>query len=69
VYDVCCGIDKLSQLERDIIHFYLAVRSNVYKLIKGEAPDTAQINSKVQEMIAEALKSDWVEEILKLGEG
>jgi type I restriction enzyme R subunit len=65
---VCCGIDKLS-LERDKIHFYLAVRSNVYKLIKGEAPDTAQINSKVREMIAEALKSVWVEEILKLGEG
>jgi type I restriction enzyme R subunit len=68
-YDVCCGSDKLSQLERDKIHFYLAVRSIVYKLTKGEAPDTAQMNAKVREMIAEALKSDGVEEIFKLGEG
>ncbi len=66
-YDVCCGSEKLSQNERDFIHFYLAVRSIIYKLTKGEAPDTAQMNVKVREMIAEALKSDGVEEIFKLG--
>jgi type I restriction enzyme R subunit len=49
------------------VHFYLAVRSIVYKLTKGEAPDLAQMNAKVREMIAEALKSDGVEEIFKLG--
>lgn len=66
-YDVCCGSEKLSQQERDFIHFYLAVRSIIYKLTKGEAPDTTQMNAKVREMIAEALKSDGVEEIFKLG--
>ncbi len=66
-YDVCCGSEKLSQQERDFIHFYLAVRSIIYKLTKGEAPDTAQMNAKVREMISEALKSDGVEEIFKLG--
>lgn len=68
-YDVCCGSEKLSQQERDFIHFYLAVRSIVYKLTKGDAPDTAQMNAKVREMIAEALKSDGIEEIFKLGSG
>lgn len=65
-YDVCCGSEKLSQQERDFIHFYLAVRSIIYKLTKGDAPDTSQMNAKVREMIAEALKSDGVEEIFKL---
>jgi len=68
-YDVCCGSEKISQQERDYIHFYLAVRSIVYKLTKGDAPDTAQMNAKVREMIAEALRSDGVEEIFKLGQG
>jgi type I restriction enzyme R subunit len=68
-YDVCCGSEKLSQYERDHIHFHLAVRSIVYKLTKGDAPDTAQMNAKVREMIAEALRSEGVEEIFKLGEG
>lgn len=68
-YDVCCGSEKISQKERDFIHFYLAVRSIVYKLTKGNAPDTAQMNAKVRELISEALKSDGVEEIFKLGQG
>jgi len=67
-YDICCGSEGLSEKERDQIHFYLAVRSIVFKLTKGNAPDAAQMNRRVREMIAEALKSDGVEEIFKLGE-
>ncbi len=66
-YDVCCGSEKINESERNHIHFYLAIRSIIYKLTKGEAPDTAQMNAKVREMISEALQSDGVEEIFKLG--
>lgn len=66
-YDICAGSEKLVQLERDATHFYLAVRSIIAKLTKGEAPDTAQMNAKVREMIKDALQSDGVEEIFKLG--
>jgi len=67
-YDICCGSDGFSQGERDHIHFYLAIRSIVFKLTRGDAPDTAKMNARVREMIQEALKSDGVEEIFKLGE-
>lgn len=67
-YDICSGSDAFTDTERDHIHFYLAVRSIVAKLTKGEAPDSAQMNAKVREMISEALKSDGIEEIFKLGE-
>ncbi|MGQ1891171.1 type I restriction endonuclease subunit R [Thermophagus sp. OGC60D27] len=67
-YDICAGSEKLTQTERDYTHFYLAVRSIVFKLTKGDAPDTAQMNAKVREMIKDALESDGVEEILKLGD-
>ncbi len=68
-YDICCGSDGFSQEERDHVHFYLAVRSIVFKLTKGDAPDTAKMNARVREMIKEALASDGVEEIFKMGEG
>jgi type I restriction enzyme, R subunit len=67
-YDICSGTDVFTQSERDHIHFYLAVRSIVAKLTKGEAPDSTQMNAKVREMISEALQSDGIEEIFKLGE-
>ncbi len=66
-YDICTGSEQLTQKERDYTHFYLAVRSIVFKLTKGDAPDTAQMNAKVQEMIKNALTSDGVEEIFKMG--
>ena len=67
-YDICTGSDQLVQIERDYTHFYLAVRSIIFKLNGGEAPDTAQMNAKVREMIKNALASDGVEEIFKLGD-
>jgi type I restriction enzyme R subunit len=67
-YDICCGSEEIISDERDQIHFYLAVRSIVFKLTKGDAPDSTQMNAKVSKMIQEALKSDGVEEIFKLGD-
>ena len=66
-YDICVGSEQLTQKERDFTHFYLAVRSIVFKLTKGNAPDTAQMNAKVREMIKDALESDGIQEIFKLG--
>jgi type I restriction enzyme, R subunit len=68
-YDICVGCDEFSQDERDHVHFYLAVRSIIFKLTKGDAPDPAQMNARVQKMIAQALQSDGVEEIFKIGQG
>ena len=68
-YDICSGdSEAFTQKERDTIHFYLAVRSIIYKLTKGEAPDAAQMNARVNEMIHEALQSEGVEEIFKMDE-
>jgi type I restriction enzyme R subunit len=67
-YDICAGSEHLTQTEKDYTHFYMAVRSIVFKLTKGNAPDTAQMNARVREMIKDALASDGVEEIFKLGD-
>lgn len=67
-YDICSGSAAFSNQEKDKIHFYIAVRSIVFKLTKGEAPDTDQMNAKVREMIQEAIRSEGVQEIFKLGD-
>ncbi|EJV9415133.1 HsdR family type I site-specific deoxyribonuclease [Vibrio vulnificus] len=67
-YDVCVGSEEITQNERERIHFYIAVRSIVFKLTKGDAPDTAQMNKRVREMIAEAIRAEGVEEIFLLGD-
>ena len=67
-YKICTSSEEISLKERDYVHFYLAVAAIIHKLIKGDAPDTAQMNKRVWEMIKEALLSDGVEEVFKPGE-
>lgn len=68
-YDICSGSEELSPDEKDKVHFYLAIRSIVFKLTKGTAPDTEQMNARVKELVKDALQSDGVEEILAVEEG
>jgi type I restriction enzyme R subunit len=68
-YDICAGSEKIVTEERNKIHFFFAVRSIIFKLTRGDAPDTAQMNAKVREMIKEALNSEGVEELFTLGDG
>lgn len=65
-YDLCCTSEEISWREREYIHFYFAVKSIIHKLTKGDAPDTAQMNDRVRQMIHEALISEGVEEVFKL---
>lgn len=68
-YDICAGnLEAFTNDERNHIHFYLAVRTIVFKLTRGNAPDTAQMNKAVTEMVHKALQSEGVEEIFKLGD-
>jgi type I restriction enzyme R subunit len=67
-FDICSGSELISQDEKDRIYFFMAIRSIVYKLTRGTAPDAAQMNDKVRIMIQEAIESEGVEEIFKMGE-
>jgi type I restriction enzyme, R subunit len=67
-YKLAVSSEDITQKERDYIHFYFGISSIIHKLTKGDAPDTAQMNARVREMIKEALISEGVEEIFKIGE-
>ena len=66
-YKLCSCSEKITKEEHDDIQFFRAVRSVVFKLTKGEAPDAAQMNLKVSQMIKDAFLSQEVEEITKIG--
>lgn len=66
-FNLCSSSDKLSDIDRDYIHFYCAVRSILFKMTKGDAPDIAQMNARVREMLEEAIQSDGIEELFETG--
>ena len=62
-FRLCNGSKDFNNNEMDHIHFYMAVRSIIFKLTKGKAPDTDQMNEVVRKMIQEAIRSNDVEEL------
>lgn len=66
-FNLCSSSDAISDEERDYIHFYCAVRSVLFKLTKGEAPDISQMNARVRELLEGAIQSDGIEELFETG--
>ena len=66
-FNLCSSSEKISDEEKDYIHFYCAVRSVLFKLTKGDAPDISQMNARVREMLEGAIQSDGIEELFETG--
>ena len=66
-FNLCGSSDSISDAEKDYIHFYCAVRSILFKLTKGDAPDISQMNARVQQLLEEAIQSDGIEELFESG--
>ena len=65
-FNICSNHDDITDKDREDIHFFTGVRSIIFKLTKGEAPDIDQMNRKVSKMIADALQSEGVEEVAQV---
>ena len=66
-FNLCSSNESISDEDRDYLHFYCAVRSVLFKLNKGDAPDIAQMNARVRAMIEGAIQSDGIEELFETG--
>ena len=66
-YNLCSGCDAFSDFEIEKIHFYQAVRSILFKLTKGDAPDVSQMNAKVRKLLEGAIQSDGIEQLFETG--
>lgn len=65
-FNICSNHDDITDKEREDVHFFTGVRSIIYKLTKGNAPDVTQMNHKVSMMLQQALQSDGVEEVAQV---
>ena len=65
-FNLCSNHDDISEKEHEDIHFFTGVRSIVYKLTKGNAPDITQMNKRVSQMLQAALQSEGVEEVAQV---
>lgn len=66
-YKLCCSSSDISDGDRELINFYTAVRSILFKLLHGDAPDVGQMTRRVREMLEGAIQSDGIEALFEAG--
>ncbi len=62
-FNLCNSAKDFSKHELDLIHYYKALRSVLFKLTRGDAPDTDTMNAHVAQMMEAAIQSEGVEEV------
>ncbi len=66
-FNLCSSNEQFTNTDIEKVHFYQAVRSVLFKLTKGDAPDTSQMNAKVRKLLDEAIQADGIEELFEAG--
>lgn len=66
-FNLCSSSEEITDEEIEKVHFYQAVRSILFKLTKGDAPDVSGMNTKVRKMLESAIESDGIEELFETG--
>ena len=66
-FNLCSSSERFTDADIEKVHFYQAVRSVLFKLTKGEAPDISQMNAKVRKLLDSAIQSDGIEELFETG--
>ena len=60
-YKMCHNDDSVTPDEVNEAHYFAGVKSIIYKLTKGEAPDATKMNRRVLKMVNDSLISEEVE--------
>ena len=66
LFRVCSSSEEITSEEHDRIQNYLAARTMIFKLTKGDAPDISIMNKEVEELVNESLISKSIDEVFKM---
>lgn len=58
-FDVCIGHDEITDFEVEHLHYFMCIRSIIFKMTIGDTPDTTLMNKKVSELVNRAISSTY----------
>ena len=58
-FDICIGHPDIEDEEVEKLHYYLCIRSMIYKMTNGDTPDATLMNKKVLELVNKAISSTY----------
>lgn len=58
-FNICVGHDEITNEEVERLHYYLCLRSVIFKMTRGDTPDTTLMNKKIEELVNRAISSTY----------
>lgn len=58
-FDVCIGHEQITDQEVEQLHFFLCVRSVIFKMTAGDTPDATLMNKHIAELVNRAISSTY----------
>ena len=58
-FDVCIGHDEITDSEVEQLHYFMCVRSVIFKMTTGDTPDATLMNKRVTELVNRAISSTY----------
>lgn len=58
-FDVCIGHDQITDREVERLHYFLCVRSVIFKMTAGDTPDATLMNQRIAELVNRAISSTY----------
>ena len=58
-FNICVGHDEITNEEVERLHYYLCLRSVIFKMTRGDTPDTTLMNKKIEDLVNRAISSTY----------
>ncbi|MBO4695634.1 MAG: DUF3387 domain-containing protein, partial [Clostridia bacterium] len=58
-FDICVGDARITEQDLNMMHYYLCVRSVIYKMTLGDTPDITLMNKKISKLVDQAILSTY----------
>lgn len=67
-FDVCIGHDEITESDVEQLHYFLCVRSIIFKMTTGDTPDATLMNQRVAELVNRAISSTYSGKVFNFDE-
>lgn len=67
-FDVCIGHDEITDNDIEQLHYFMCIRSIIFKMTSGDTPDATLMNQRISELVNRAISSTYSGKVFNFDE-
>jgi len=67
-FDVCIGHDEITYSDVEQLHYFMCIRSIIFKMTSGDTPDASLMNQRISDLVNRAISSTYSGKVFNFDE-